>query len=155
MPEPLRYPEHASIFTRKLHTHMLAKCRRTSPQVHGHVPDHSMGHAHELSLRVLDLIMNTAHDVLSGHREIVLHPVCRQPQGRHRTLIVGFAKGPPRIPEDTRLKYQHARQCSFNHIHNGKPMRWPENTARSEGTEDTARIHSCGLAAPAFQVAQP
>ena len=59
---------------------------------------------------------------LGRHRVIVLHKLNIQARIRVCFGVPGFTKETSRISEAFWLKYQHARQRGFTHIHNHTPI---------------------------------
>src|SRR3989338_5327785 len=54
---------------------MLPESRRASPDIDSNIQNHPLNHAHQLALRMTDLIVQPSQHVLCRARVIILHEV--------------------------------------------------------------------------------
>ena len=98
--ETWRDPKHFAIGRAQRFCHPFAKSGRTTPEIDRDVVDFSAQTADELSLRLLDLVMQTAYHVLVRERLVVLNKGAHNAHFRQNALVVAFEKGTPAIFED-------------------------------------------------------
>ena len=73
MREPLWDPELAFILGGQLYRNVLPKGGRALADVHRHIEHCALGHAHQLTLRLLDLVVQSTQDILHRLAVVVLH----------------------------------------------------------------------------------
>src|ERR1700677_3782461 len=66
-------PKHSAIAATQRFPHPLAECRRMAPEIERDVVDFSAQTANQLSLRVMNLVVEAAYHVPPGERLIVLN----------------------------------------------------------------------------------
>ncbi len=111
MREALRYPHLALVLGRQLAAIPLAEGRRTLAQIDGHVKHRALGHAHQLALRLLDLVMQAAQHALGRTRMVVLHEQLGDTgQFGKAARVVAFEEEAAVVAEDLGLEHQQARQ---------------------------------------------
>ena len=69
------------------------------------VEDFSAQTADQLSLRLLDLVVETAHHIPPGEGLIVLNEGTRDTEFRQSPLVVAFEKSTPAVFEDLGFKH--------------------------------------------------
>ena len=89
-----RDPEHFAIGCAQRFCHPFAESGRTAPEIDRDVVDFSAQTADELSLRLLDLVMQTAYHVPVRERLIVLNERTHNAHFRQSPLVVAFEKVP-------------------------------------------------------------
>lgn len=96
----------------------LPEGRRRPAQVHRHVEDAALDDPYELSLRLLDLVVQAAQHAFAGAGMVVLHEVHVEPGGLAEGLgVEALHEEAAGIPEDFRLDDQEAREAGFRHLH--------------------------------------
>jgi UDP-glucose 4-epimerase len=105
-----RDPQLLVFFCVQVHAHPLAQGGRALAQVHHHIKHLALHHTHQLALRVLDLVMQTAQHTLGRLAVVVLH------KGHVHTgfvgkvaLVEGLEEKAPGITKHLRLQNQHFR----------------------------------------------
>jgi hypothetical protein len=92
----------------------LAEGGRMAPEIDGDVKDLSAQTANKLPLRLLDLVMETAHHVFVGEGLIVLNERSQNTDLRQDPFIVAFEKGTSTIfehPGDKELDIRNGGRC--------------------------------------------
>src|SRR5690606_17071292 len=80
--------------------HPLSKSGRAFAQVHGYIKDFAAYHAHQFSLRMLNLIMQPAQHVLSRHGMVVLHELYGAADGLFELrMVVAFEEAAAAVSE--------------------------------------------------------
>ena len=100
MGEPWRDPKHFAIGGAQGFSHPFAEGGRTAAEIDRDVVDFSAQTANELSLGLLDLVMQAAYHVLVRERLVVLNEGAHNAHFRQNALIVAFEKGTPAIFKD-------------------------------------------------------
>src|ERR1700734_4415676 len=103
-------PKHSAIAATQRFPHPLAECRRMPPEIERHVVDFSAQTADQLSLRVMNLVMETAYHIPPGERLIVLNERTLDPQFRQSPFVVAFEKSTAGVLED--LRFNHLDICN-------------------------------------------
>lgn len=70
-----RYPQHELVLGGQFLRHAPAKGRRAPADIHHNVEHRAFYYAHQLGLRMLDLVVQSAQHVLHGARMVVLHEI--------------------------------------------------------------------------------
>ena len=87
----------------QLHTVPLAVGCRTGTQVHRHIEDTALDHPDQLSLGVVDLIVQSPEHAFDGHTLIILHKDHIQTGLTHIVQVVGFHEVTPAVAVDLRF----------------------------------------------------
>src|SRR5271168_150790 len=104
MSKPRRDPQHPAIAAAQHLTYPLTESGRVAPEINGDIENLSADAANELSLGLLDLIMETAHNVLKGERLIVLDKAANNTRFRQNSLVIAFEKVTSTVFKDLRFK---------------------------------------------------
>src|SRR5712664_617249 len=116
--EPRWNPRHLLGEAFQVEARPFAEGAGTLAQVHRDIPDLAESDANQLSLRLTDLVVKTAQDVLAGARMVVLHELDVEPGGLHERLaVVAFQEEPARILEHLRLEDQDLRDFRADDLH--------------------------------------
>ena len=94
----------------------LAERRASLAQVHRHVKDFAIDHAHELSLRVLFLEVQAAEHTLLAAGFVVLHKDHIEPCSIKFALVVGFHEVTASVAVNGRLDDSHALDGCLDEI---------------------------------------
>jgi hypothetical protein len=105
--ETWRDPQHVAIAGTQGRPHPLAEGGRIATQVDRHVEDFSAQTTNELSLGLLDLIVETAYHVFARKRLVVLNKGTRDSQVDQDALIVALEKRSPVVFKDSGFKELH------------------------------------------------
>ena len=95
----------------------LAEGGRIAADVDRDVEDLSAETTNELSLGLLDLVMQTAYHVLMGEGLIVLNEGSQNTESRQNPLIIAFEKEPTAVFEDPGFKELHIRNLGRYRLH--------------------------------------
>lgn len=101
MSKALRHPELAFVVCRQDFAHPLAKGGGRFADVYRYIKHLALHHAHELALRLLDLVMQTAQHALGGAGVIVLHKGNRLADGGFKLGLVEALIKKPRSSPNT------------------------------------------------------
>jgi hypothetical protein len=100
--------------------HPLAKRRGRTPDIHGHVEHFTLDDAHQLSLRLPDLVMQPPQHAARGSRMIVLHERDRPSDGLlESALVETLKKKAPIVTEDAGLEQDHIGDAERGGFHSG------------------------------------
>ena len=117
MRETGRDPEHLLALVRQRDADPFAEGRRASSEVHGHVEDAPRRGPDELSLRLLDLIVQAAQRPALRVAVVVLHERDVEPRFAEVALIPGFEKETPLVAVDAGPKNLDLRYGGFFDVH--------------------------------------
>ena len=117
MPEANRNPQHFGVLAAQFNGDMFSKGRRAAPQVHYNVMYSAMGHAHQFSLWLNDLIMDPAQHILLGDGKVVLQPRGRQASFRHPGEIESLKESPAIITIYLRREYHDSGEWRSCNLH--------------------------------------
>ena len=81
MCKPRWHPQHFFILGGQFHAHPLAERGRTATNIHRHIEYRARHYTHQLTLRLLNLIMQAAQHALCRARVVVLYEVDIQTRG--------------------------------------------------------------------------
>src|ERR1700733_7584742 len=123
-----RNPKHFAIAATQRFPHPLAECRRMPPEIERHVVDFSAQTANQLSLRVVNLIVETANHIPPGERLIVLNERTLDTQFRQSPLVVAFEKSTAGVLEDLRFKQLDICNAGRDCLHRYAPLAHRELT---------------------------
>ncbi len=104
------------VLGRKRDAFPLAERQASLAQVHRHVKDFALDHAHELSLRVLLLEVEAAEYALLAAGFVVLHKHHVETSGIKFALVVSFHKVAALVAKDRRLDDGHALDGRLDEI---------------------------------------
>src|SRR5690606_35451265 len=114
-------PELALVLRAEHHRLPAAEGRRAAADVHRHVIDLALQHAHQLALRPRPLVMQAAQHAPDRGGDVALH----EPGGQ---AVLGEALGVPGLEEHAacvaehrRLDHHAARQGSRDYLHRTTP----------------------------------
>jgi hypothetical protein len=88
------------------------------PDIHSHVKYFSRDHPEQFSLRLSNLIMQTAQDTLAGLGMIILHKIERNASFRELPFLVAFQKKAPFISEHFWFNQQDIGEGGGNKFQN-------------------------------------
>jgi hypothetical protein len=88
---------------------MLAEGCGIPSNIHRDVENYPVSCPNEFSLRLRDLIVNAAQNVLARDGEVILHPYRREPCFLDFVQIESLAKGSTRIAVEGRGKNHNSR----------------------------------------------
>ena len=94
----------------------LAKCRRMSADVYRHIINLTRNDPDELSLRLLDLVMQASQHTLTGFRMVVLYKIKRDSGVRKFLFLVTLYKKAPFIWKDFGFNDQDTWNGSGNEV---------------------------------------
>src|SRR5690606_2064943 len=94
-----------------------AERRGSAPQVYDHGVNLAGEHSDELSLRLLNLIVEAPYGPLSRHTQVVLYETNLEPATGELTLIPGFEEEPAFVPPHIVLELQCALDSQFCRLH--------------------------------------
>jgi hypothetical protein len=116
--EARRQPEHAIVGFRQLDAGHLAEGRRAAADVHGDVEHRAARHAHQLALRLAQLVMQPAQHAAGGAGMVVLHELGADAGrlGQH-ALVVALEEEAARVAEDLRFEDQRVVDLGLDDLH--------------------------------------
>ena len=111
-------PELLFVVGGQFHAHPATEGGRTGPDVYGNVEHCTGHHPHELSLRLLDLIVQAAEHAACTATVVVLHEVRRSPdRSLERQLVEALEEEAAAIAEHLRRQEQHVGNGSGGDVH--------------------------------------
>src|SRR5580658_3765186 len=114
-----RYPQHAFVFARQTERLPFSQLRGTLPQVKHHVQNFTCDGAYKLSLRLLNLVVESAQHIPAGIGMIVLNEFVANSQFRKHSLVITLQEKSSIITEDSRFEQQYSGQTGFYFLHGG------------------------------------
>jgi hypothetical protein len=96
-----RHPELAVVVGAQLHAHPLAERGRAFADVHRHVEHGPLHHAHQLALRLLDLVVQAAQHAFAAAAVVVLHELVVGARGLVEGALVEALEKKPRASPNT------------------------------------------------------
>src|SRR5882762_6950411 len=115
--EARRNPQHALVLARKAHGFPSPKARRTSAKVYSNIQDLAFGHPHKFSLRLLNLIVQTAQHIAMRAGMIVLYESFLNSRFGHGLLIVALEEKASIVAENARFKNEYSWQRNRNFLY--------------------------------------
>ena len=106
VPETRRDPKHFAIAAAQRFTHPLAECWRMPPEIDRDVVDFSTQTADQLSLRMVNLVVETAYYIPAGEGLIVLNERTLDTQFGQSAFVVAFEKSTAAVFKDLGFKQQ-------------------------------------------------
>lgn len=106
MGEPRGHPELPFVLLGQIDSDPLPEMRRTNSNIHRHVVQRPACAAHELSLAVRVLIVQTSKDPASRARVVVLDENSIDPLFLKPSRVIGFHEKSALVSEDLRLDDQ-------------------------------------------------
>ena len=103
-------PEHELVFFGELDGGPLAEGGGAAADVDGYVEDAAAGAADDLSLRLLELVVQAADDALSRERVVVLHELGGQAEVGEDRGVEGLQEEAAVVAEDPRLNDLYGRE---------------------------------------------
>ena len=94
----------------------LTKSRASLVQIHRHVKNFALDDAHELTLRIFLLEMESAEHALLAARFVVLHKDHVEASGVELSLVVGFHKIAALVAKDRRFDNRHTLDGRLDEI---------------------------------------
>ncbi len=80
----------------------------TPAHVYGDIQNFSVSNAHEFSLRMLYLIMQSPQNIAGGAGMIILHKPLIDSHIRHGLLVIALKEKPPLVAEYPRFEDEHS-----------------------------------------------
>ena len=112
MSESRRNPCLDFILRREYASFPLAKCRRTPPEIHANIEDFTDNNAHQLSLRLFDLVMQPPESKTPRFRMAVLDELRLNSIGMESPLVIGFHEISAFIDKNIRRNQKNIRDLT-------------------------------------------
>src|SRR5208283_5999614 len=104
-------------FRRQLNTNPLPEGGRIATNVNGDVKDRTAHHANQLSLRLIDLVMQSAKHVALRAGVVVLHEMRVNTDLAHLSLFETFQKKAPVVAKNIRFDNQYSSNLRSMNFH--------------------------------------
>src|SRR5690606_30325970 len=130
MREPLRNPELTLVCRAEADPDPAAEAGRIAAQIHRDIEHFPGDHAHQLSLGLLDLVVQPAQNATLGLGMIVLDELPFQARGFLESgCVEAFIEETAFIPENLWFDDQHVWNAGLDHFHASSPASlkryWP------------------------------